>query len=258
MHILKRGSHRFLRVHPGRADVCSIAESAPNYRLQRSARNELGRYFGGPSRAPAEPGVMRHALALGEGFMLEHRNHWFVTTVVALWLSVSQLVATGRPYDVISPPLDASLQPVAPNETRHRYTRGPTSETTGFIPFRGWQGCPSQAGTWYSCSDGETVYFVKKACTRPRGARADLAERLKPLEAAWRATQTCSLGDATLIELATPLEIRGESMVEYGWACLWVADNTMYVIYATDEEHALDFYERARNHRGNPWTVLGA
>jgi hypothetical protein len=140
--------------------------------------------------------------------------------------------------------LDAVSQP--------RYVIKSGWNACGGIPYKGWDGCTSQAGALLECADGAIVYSVRESCTSPKAA---IAERLVVLNGSrsglhWKITQTTAVGEALLVELAEPVQVSPETAATSRWVYLWADGPSLRLIYGPDREHVMEYFNTRHTYEG--------
>jgi hypothetical protein len=130
--------------------------------------------------------------------------------------------------------------------SKHEYTPLSDWNACGVISHENYDGWVSQGGSALKCGDGAKVYAVVDDYTSARAAKAERKARLEgkgPKPKPWRIARTESLGDATIVEFAEPVSVRAEEDASNHWAIMWTRDRSLFLIYALDREHVIDFYQ---------------
>jgi len=178
----------------------------------------------------------------------DNRNTFAVQLCLILAFLVGLgAVINGRAHS--APSQIVSIGQHSRGEARHRYVMESGWNGCGFIPYTGWEGCISQTGIALSCDDGARLYFVKDHCTSSIAAnnkRSLQFEKADSTTQDWKIVQTESLGDALLVELASPVRVNAQEPASSKWVCSWTEESSVVLIYGPDREHVIDYFKICR------------
>lgn len=171
----------------------------------------------------------------------------FILTRLVISGAVSLILTIGSPASCDYSQATASAHRDDANmpQYAHRYVVESAWNGCGPIQYPGWEGCHSQSGSVFRCTDGARVYLVVEHCTSSFAANALRSSRLDgtgSTDRDWRIAAATPLGNALLVELGKPVSIGLDDSASVTWICLWTQDGTLRLVYGSDKEHVVDYF----------------
>jgi len=172
----------------------------------------------------------------------------FISTTPAV-LSLACLVS----FVVLSPgkasPLVQQAEVGAAGPCTCQSDIGKSLEECGFVPYDGYEGTiAKESDLW--CKDGRLRCVVRELYASDRAARAAFANLLagdRENSPKLHIARVAELGDASLIELSSPMAVGPDQVLQASWIVVWIGEQEVWSAYACNREGAIDAYDERKH-----------